>query len=246
MLRADLAAARGDVRAVKGLRIGAAPLPALSLRRLLADAGLDPDHDVRLGPVPGGDAPDASYGLLAADALEAGHVDGFWANALGAEIAVRRGIGRVVLDVRRGDGPAAAKDFTFVALVATEAMIARAPEAVAAAVRAIVRAQQALRADPRLATGIGRRRFPPDAADVIATLVERDLPFYDPAIPPATVTAMNDFARSVGLLDGEVPYEAVVATAFGRLWGPSPRDPTPTAAAAPVARAGPPAQGEAS
>src|SRR5581483_9922757 len=107
-------ARRGDVTAVRGRRIGAAPLVALSLRRLLRDAGVDDEREVTIGPVPGGDARDASYGLLCADALEAGLIDGFWANAMGGELAVRRGIGEVVLDVRRGDGPPGAGDHTFV------------------------------------------------------------------------------------------------------------------------------------
>jgi ABC-type nitrate/sulfonate/bicarbonate transport system substrate-binding protein len=218
VLRRDLATKRGDVSIVRGLRIGAAPLPALSLRRLLRDAGLDPDRDVTIGSVPGGEAPDASWGVLAADALEAGRVDGFWANALGAELAVRRGIGEVVVDVRRGAGLAEARDFTFVALVATERMIAEAPDRVAAAVRAIVKVQRALRADPGLATEVGRRRFPADAADVIAALVARDLEFYDPVISEATVTAMNDFSRSVGLLPASVPYDQVVARQFAEHW----------------------------
>jgi NitT/TauT family transport system substrate-binding protein len=222
VLRPGLAATKGDVRVIRGRRIGAAPLPALSLRRLLRDAGLDDTRDVTIRPVPGGDAPDASYGLLAANALEAGIVDGFWANALGAEIAVRRGIGEVVMDVRRGLGPPAARDFTFVALIATERMIAAEPDRVAAAVRAIVAAQRALRADPSAATAIGRRRFPPDAADAIATLVARDKDFYDPVISPEAVAAMNDFARSVGLLDAAVPYEQVVDARFAPLWKETP------------------------
>jgi ABC-type nitrate/sulfonate/bicarbonate transport system substrate-binding protein len=218
VLRSDLARRRGDLTLVKGLRIGAAPLVALALRRLLLDAGIDPDHDVTIRPVPGGDAPDASYGLLAADALAAGHVDGFWANAMGAELAVRRGVGRVVLDVRRGDGPPGARDFTFVALVATQRTIEEQTDRVAAAVRAVVKVQRALRADPGLAAEVGRRRFPADAAGIISALVERDLEFYDPAIPEPVVAAMNDFARSVGLLAAPVPYEGVVDTRFRELW----------------------------
>ncbi len=218
VLRRDLAVKRGDVTLVRGRRIGAAPLPGLSLRRLLRDAGLDPDRDVTIGSVPGGDAPDASFGVLCANALEAGLIDGFWANAMGAELAVRRGVGEVVLDVRRGDGPPGARDHTFVALVATERRIAEEPDRIAAAVRAVVKVQRALRADPSLATEVGRRRFPADAADSIATLVRRDVEFYDPVISEATVAAMNDFARSVGLLTAPVSYEQVVATRFAGLW----------------------------
>jgi NitT/TauT family transport system substrate-binding protein len=190
---------------------------------LLADAGVDAARDgVRIGPVPGADAPDASFGVLAAQALEAGQLDGSWANALGSETAVRRGVGKILVDVRRGDGPPAVRSYTFSALVTTETLIARAPEQVAAAVRAIVRVQRALRADPTRAAGVGRRRFPPDAAAMIATLIERDLPFYDPSIPEPAVTALNGFAQGLGLLTTVVPYEQVVATRFCSLWHGEP------------------------
>src|SRR5439155_1418231 len=183
VLRADLPARRGDVGAVKGLRIGAAPGPDRAFMRLLHEAGIDPVRDgVSVAPVPGATARGASFGVLAAAALERGDVDGFWANALGSETAVRRGVGTIVVDVRRGDGPPDAGHYTFAALSTTDALIAREPERVAAVVRAIVRAQQILTKEPARATEVGRRRFPPAAADIIAAVVERDLPFYDPRI----------------------------------------------------------------
>ena len=61
----------------------------------------------------------ASFGLMAAKALEDGKLDGFWANGMGAEVAVRKGIGTVVLDARR-DGSEEARGYTFPALVCTE------------------------------------------------------------------------------------------------------------------------------
>jgi NitT/TauT family transport system substrate-binding protein len=223
VLHAGLPAQRGDLLAVKGLRLGAVPGPDVALRRLLSDAGIDPARDgVRIGPVPGMDAPDASFGVLAAKALEAGHLDGFWANALGSETAVRRGVGKILADVRRGDGPPAARHYTFSALVTTEALITRDLAQVAAAVRAIVRVQRVLRVDPQQAADVGRRRFPPDAAAMIATLVEQDLPFYEPAIAEPTVAALNGFAHSVGLLTAAVRYEQVVATGFRSLWQGEP------------------------
>jgi NitT/TauT family transport system substrate-binding protein len=224
VLHADLPARRGDVSAVKGLRIGAAPGPDRAFLRLLHESGIDPARDgVTIAPVPGGTDPGASFGVTAADALERGTVDGFWANALGSETAVRRGVGKIVVDVRRGDGPPGAGQYTLAALSTTEALIARQPERVAAAVRAIVRAQDILRKDPGRATEIGRRRFPPAAAEIIAAVVERDLPFYDPAIGEPAVSVMNGFARSLGLLTTPVSYEDTVATRFRDLWLPSSR-----------------------
>jgi len=219
VVRADVPARRGDIGGVKGLRLGAAPGPDRALLRLLAEAGIDPKRDgIAIGPVPGALEPVASFGVVAADALERHLVDGFWANALGSETAVRRGVGKVIADVRRGDGPPAAGQYTFAALAATEALIAREPERVAAAVRAIVRTQHLLRKEPARASEVGRRRFPPAAAEIIAAIVERDLPFYDPVISPAAVASMNGFAQAIGLLAMPVAYDAVVAAQFRDLW----------------------------
>jgi ABC-type nitrate/sulfonate/bicarbonate transport system substrate-binding protein len=219
VLRSDIQARRGDVSAVKGLRIGAAPGPDRAFLRLLHESGVDPLRDrVTIAPVPGGTDPGASFGVTAAAALERGAVDGFWANALGSETAVRRGVGKIVVDVRRGDGPPEAGLYTLAALSTTEALIAQHPDRVTAAVRAVVRAQDVLREEPARASEVGRRRFPPAAAEIIAAVVERDLPFYDPAIGERAVSVMNGFARSLGLLDAPVTYEDTVATRFRDLW----------------------------
>ena len=219
VLRTDLHVARGDVGAAKGLRIGAAPGPDAGLRRLLVEAGLDLDRDqVQIGPIPGTNAAGVSFGVTAARALEEGTLDGFWANGMGAEVAVRRGVGTVVLDVRRGDGPEPALTYTFPALVTTQQRVEREPEIVAAAVRAIVHAQSALKEDPSRATEVGRKLFPPTEADLIAELIRRDLPYYEAAITPEMVSDLNTFARDVGLLANPVPYEEVVATQFRQYW----------------------------
>lgn len=219
VLRADLKAKRGDIHAVKGLRIGAAPGVDLGLKRLLLEAGIDIDRDrVQIGPVPGTAGSGVSFGISAARALEDGKLDGFWANAMGAEIAVRKGIGTVVLDIRRGDGPPPALYYTFPALVTSEKKIENEPGAVAGAIRAIIKAQKALREDPERATAIGRKVYPPTEAGLIAELIKRDLPYYDPAISEDAVARMNRFAQDVGLLSGPVPYERVVATQFRHLW----------------------------
>jgi len=219
VLRADLQVEPGDVQAVKGLRIGVAPGPDLAFRHLLTEAGIDPVRDrVELGPVPGAASAEVSFGVHAASVLESGGIDGFWANAMGCEVAVRSGAGKVILDVRRGIGPAAASDYTFAALVTSDAKINGDPEGAAAAVRAIVKVQKALKNDPSLATEVGRRLFRAAEAELISALIERDLPFYDPAISESAVEGMNRFAQDTGLLSGPVPYHQVVATQFRGLW----------------------------
>jgi NitT/TauT family transport system substrate-binding protein len=218
VLRADLGAQRGDLQAVKGLRIGAAPGPDLGLRRLLMEVGIDPDRDVQIGPVPGTSEASVSFGVTAAKALEEGRLDGFWANAMGAEVAVGRGVGTVVLDVRRGEGPEPGWWYTFPAFVTTNRLVHEQPAAVAGAVRALVKAQRALRDDPSRATEVARGRFPPMEVELIADLIRRDLPYYDATISQQMVSSLNQFAEHMGLLSHPVPYDQIVATQFSQLW----------------------------
>ena len=219
VLRSDLDAKRGELEAVKGLRIGAAPGPDDGLVALLKEAGIDPERDgVNIAPVPGVLGSDVSFGVHAARSLAEGVIDGFWANGMGTEVAVRSGAGTVVLDLRRGDGPPGARGYTFPALVTSDRKIAEAPDEVAAAVRAIVSVQKTLRAAPGRARLVGDKRFPLAEAEMITELIERDLPYYNPAISEAEVASMNRFAQGFGLLGADVPYERVVATQFQHLW----------------------------
>lgn len=219
VMRADLKVKRGDVAAVKGRRIGAAPYVDICLKQLLKEAGIDVEKDgVRIAPAPGAAEPGISFGVTAAKALEAGKIDGFWANAMGAEVAVQRGVGTVVLDVRRGDGPPGAFHYTMPVLTTTDRLLASNPQAAGAAVRAIVKTQRALKGDVRRATEVGRRLFPPEEAELIAELIARDLPYYNPTITEDAVIRINRFAQDAGLLAGPVPYAELVATQFSPLW----------------------------
>jgi len=219
VMRSDLGAARGDIGAVRGRRIGAAPWVEMGLRRLLIEAGIDLERDgVTIAPVPGATGTTVNFGLTAAKALEEGKIDGFWANGMGTEVAVRRGVGTIVLDVRRGDGPKPCFNYTMASVAATDRLIDGSPQVAAAAIRAIVKTQAALRADPDRAAEVGRKLFPPAEAALIAELIRRDLPYYDAAISPEFVAGMSQFARDLGILHGEVPYGRVVATRFAPLW----------------------------
>ena len=219
VLRSDLAAQRNDLRALRGLRIGAGPEPARVLNHLLGQAGIDAAAlGLQIVPVPGIAEAGASAGVNAARALAEGQLDGFWANALAAQVAVHWGIGDVILDARRGDGPPGAGNYTFTALATTEAQIDRNPRTVEAVVRAVVRAQAALRAEPARARGVGGRLFPTLEAELIRQVIQRDVVFYSASITEEAIEQLNQFAHSEGLLSGFVPYEHIVATAFRDLW----------------------------
>jgi NitT/TauT family transport system substrate-binding protein len=219
VMHTDLGAKRGDLGVVKGRSIGAAPWVEMGLRRLLIEAGIDLARDqVKIAPVPGAQGAGVNFGVTAAKALEERKLDGFWANGMGAEVAVRRRVGTVVLDVRRGDGPKPCFNYTMASIATTDRLIERLGETAAAAVRAVVKAQAALKADVARATEIGRKLFPPSEAELIAELIRRDLPYYDASISRGFVAGMNQFSRDVGILTGDVPYERVVATQFSQFW----------------------------
>ena len=124
------AASAATSSVVKGRSIGAAPWVEMGLRRLLIEAGIDLARDkVTIAPVPGAQGAGVNFGVAAAKALEDRKIDGFWANGMGAEVAVRRGVGTVILDVRRGDGPKPCFNYTMSSIAATDRLIERSPDA---------------------------------------------------------------------------------------------------------------------
>ena len=98
VMHKEFAGARGDLACLKGRRIGAAPWVDMGLRQLLIAAGLDLERDeITIAPVPGAVGAGTNFGVTAAKALEDRKIDGFWANGMGTEVAVRRGVGTVVV-----------------------------------------------------------------------------------------------------------------------------------------------------
>jgi NitT/TauT family transport system substrate-binding protein len=222
VMHADYDVKRGDIDAVKGRKIGAAPWVELGLRRLLREANIDVQRDrVDIAPVPSPPGQvSVNFGLNAAKALEARQIDGFWANGMGAEVALSRGVGTVVLDVRRGDGPSGCFNYTMASLAATDQLISRNPAAAQGAIRAVVRAQTALRRDVTLATKAADKLFPKSEAALIEQLIRRDLPYYDASISKGFVAGMSQFSLDMGITTRELGYGHVVAEQFAQLWAP--------------------------
>jgi ABC-type nitrate/sulfonate/bicarbonate transport system substrate-binding protein len=218
-VRADLDVRRGDLGALKGLRISSSTaFPEVGLRHLLRQAGLDLERDrISIVPLPGTKDEHLKYRVGVA-ALEQNTADAYWGNGMRLAIGERLGVAKLHLDLRRGDGPPGARFYNFAALATTEGLIAERPEIAAAAVRAIVKAQAALKADPSRATPVGERLFAPEAASLIAGLIARDAPFYDAAIAADAVDGINSFAVANGLLTEPLSCDRLVATQFRDLW----------------------------
>jgi len=220
VVRQDLDIARGDLQALSGLHLAAAPGVDVGLVMLLEAAGIDlQEQDIRVGLPPGGVPPGLSFGVAAAEAMIRGEVDGVWANGMAAEVAITNGIARCIIDVRRGDGPPEAFHYTTPALTTTQDFLDKHPEQCHAAVRAIVKVQHALKQDLSLAETVANKLFPAKEAGLIRRLIERDLPYYQADISAELVTGMNAFAVRAGLLEGEpVAYEDIVATQCRSSW----------------------------
>jgi ABC-type nitrate/sulfonate/bicarbonate transport system substrate-binding protein len=219
-VRKDLDIKRGDMQALKGLRISAATSwPGMGLRFMLADAGLDLERDkIELVPPP---PPYGDKGFLARNGIDTiinGTADAYWGNGMRVALGESMGIAKLHLDLRRGDGPPGARFYNFPALTTTDRVVNEHPEVAAGAVRAIVKAQKALKANPKLAGDIGRKLFPADEADLITGLIERDAPFYDAQIRQEAVDGLMNFAKGFGLVTEPVPVNDLIATQFSHLW----------------------------
>jgi NitT/TauT family transport system substrate-binding protein len=204
VMRADLDIRQNDLDVIKGKSIGAAPWVEQGLRGLLYEAGYDLERDgIRIAPVPGAAPPPpgggpVNFGMTAAAALRDGLIDGFWANGMGKEIAVTGGYGKVLLDVRRGNGPKGCFDYT----LASIAMRSGTDPAIElAVVRAIDATHARLKAEPELALLVAQKRFPAEAQPLIVELIRRDLPYYESGISATNFNAMCAFQRRMGLLD---------------------------------------------
>jgi NitT/TauT family transport system substrate-binding protein len=219
VMRKDLEIARGDLTRLKGKRIAAVPFVGAALKQLLLAAGIDPARDeIEIGMPEAATRPGVNFGVFAARALREGTIDGFFANGMGAELALRDGIATLVLDVRRGDGATECFHYTMPSIVTTDRLMSERQDVAAGVVRAIVKTQAALKRDIGLAALVGRKLFPQREAELIADVVARDLPFYDPRISESFVATMKRYTRAVGLLTGDPSYDDIVAVQFRGLW----------------------------
>ena len=132
-------------------RDGAAPPPRRRRSRPRRD-------DIRIGPVPGADRLDRQFRPdRGAGAGAAARSTASGPTAWRPRSRSTAGVGTIVLDVRRGDGPPGCFDYTMPVLATTERLIESSPDTAAAAVRALVAAQNVLKADV-VARHRGRRR----------------------------------------------------------------------------------------
>jgi NitT/TauT family transport system substrate-binding protein len=217
VMRRDLDIARGDLAALRGKKIAAVPFVGDLLKYLLKSSQISPD-DVEIVAPEFAAKERTNFGVAAADALKKGDIDGFFANGVGAELAISSGIANLVLDIRRGDGPENCFNYTMPSIATTDEMVNNFPNLATAIIRAVVKTQKALKSNIALATQVGAQLFDEQTTAVIARVVQRDLPYYEASISRRFVTTMNRYARDIRLLTCERSYEDIVAEEFCSEW----------------------------
>ena len=208
VLHADLQQKRGDLDVVKGHSIRGGPGSNGAAALMLVEAGIDLERDgVKIAPVPGAMGAGVNFGVTAAKALEERRstASGRTAPPSGNCAASARWCSTCAAATR----PKPCFNYTMASIATTRAL-ARSPTP--------RRPRSALSPGPRgaqanvtLAAKVGQKLFPPPQAELIVELIRRDLPYYDPTISRDFVAGMNRFARDLGILQGDVPYEQIVA-----------------------------------
>ena len=163
--------------------------------------------------LPGFEGRKVSFGVYAACGLSRGRSPASGPTPWAAPPQCRSGSARSTWTCGGATIPAEVRYCTFAGLRATDDFIEREPGQ-ATAVRVIVKVLKALRADPSRAAQVEEGPIPKDRAELITGIVERNAPFYEPAISEKAVAKLNAFAQSVGYLPGPVAYEQVAAVQF--------------------------------
>ncbi|MBK1795500.1 ABC transporter substrate-binding protein [Devosia sp. WQ 349] len=215
-IRKDIPIARGDVLALKGVRIACSfAFPKTALQHMLSEAGLALGDVEIVESLKNGSEWHSLDGIRA---IEENYADAFWGNGMRLALAEKAGLARMHIDTRRGDGPSGTKHYNFAALTVSDRLIERSPEVAAAAVRAIKATQKALQRDPSLVRHFADEMFPKAQAELMPELIDRDKSFYQAEIGVEALSGLNRFALANGLLDRALEPEEVIATQFMDTW----------------------------
>ncbi|WP_432503152.1 ABC transporter substrate-binding protein [Kineococcus arenarius] len=197
------------VQALRGRNIGmtgpGSGTEAL-LTYLFTTNGMDPATDAVLVNL--GADPSAAIG-----ALEAGRVDALSFFQPVGQQAEATGVGTILISPARGDVPAL-QDPVHGALFTTQGVLDRKPEAVAAFLRAIARAEETIAGDPaqvrELLSGyLGA--LEPATVDALVPVLQAEIP-SSPEVTEAAYQESADFHRTSGLVEDPPAYAEVVAT----------------------------------
>ncbi len=205
IVRNDENVAYGDLKGLKGKKLGITTPGSgtdVYLRYYLKTAGLDPDKDVSIIGV------GTPANMIAA--LQSKQVDGLNAIEPAASQALDvMKIAKPVLDVAK-DGPGIFKAMPFLSLSATSQWIDSHPELAKKVIRAQVKANNDMRADPQKVVPVAKKYFEKIDPALAETILKKQSPYWVSVITPDEIKAAVQVNREVGLVTKDVTYEDVV------------------------------------
>jgi NitT/TauT family transport system substrate-binding protein len=195
------------VRRLKGLKIAISSPGGSSdmlVRTLMAKRGLDPDRELQLQTMGNGAAMFAAF--------EKKVVDGFVWTAPFPELVETKGLGKNVVNPFSGEVPELSS-VLYVVMATTRQTLARHPDVIAAATRAVTKSLKFCRDKPDETRRVVGKFFPqldPSIADVALENYRRATA-TTPVITPANVRGTADWMALAGGKPINVKFEDVVS-----------------------------------
>jgi ABC-type nitrate/sulfonate/bicarbonate transport system substrate-binding protein len=214
--RKELKMRAGDIRALRGKRIGvdaSGGRTDLLLRLILFVNRIDANRDVTI--IPTGDVP----GQL--DAMQAHRVDAQLTWEPGTSqltLLSQLGLADVLLDLRASDTPYPVSRIVEGSVVALDEWVRVHRDAGLRVSRAVSCAERAMRTNPELVARAYRQNFPSLGPEVFENIAKFQPQVYWPRITKENIEALNYAYRQLGLLKRPVRFDDVVATGFPLSW----------------------------
>lgn len=214
--RKELKIRTGDVRALRGKRVGVDALGGrtdMLLRLILFVNRIDANRDVTI--IPTGDVP----GQLAA--MQAHRVDAQVTWEPGTSQLVlpsQLGLADVLLDLRASDTPYPLSRIVEGSVVALDDWVRDNRDSGLRVSRAVSCAERAMRRNPDLVARAYRQNFPGLGPEVFEHIAKFQPRVYWPRITKENIEALNYAYRQLGLLKRTVRFDDVVAAGFPLSW----------------------------
>jgi NitT/TauT family transport system substrate-binding protein len=201
------------VNAMRGKKFGVAAAGSTGdtiARGVFSEYGLNPDEDVTIIAV--------GTGAEASAALRAGAVDALVTYEPDLTQITHAGVGRIVFDLRNTAKETTYSKLPTSTLQATKEWIDANPGVAQKLVRAVTRANNTLREDPKTALPALQQMFTELDPQLVSKIYEASQAHFNSEISAATYAAAMEIYHKTGLIKKDVPYDQVVATQFANIW----------------------------
>ncbi|MCH6264343.1 ABC transporter substrate-binding protein [Neobacillus citreus] len=203
----------GDVKALKGKKIGVTRLGGgldQALRALLRDAGLDPEKDVSIVATGG-----VANGVAA---MESKAVDASMGAEPATSMGALKGISESIVDFRNGEGPKSVQTMSFPTLQANDKYIQNNEELTRKVVRAIAKAQKAMRENPQIGVDSAKKLFKDLDDELLKSIMEKEKGMFHAAITEDMSESIIQAMKTSGEVTKNLSHKDITAVEFEKEW----------------------------